>query len=64
MPIPGEHLKSGWGVVRLRPWHLAGLFGSSVEAEAFAAKLGPSYLVKYGDHEFGTTEFSFEGGKA
>lgn len=58
MPISGEMLRRGWGVLRLRPWHLAGIFVSSLEAEALADSLGPDYLVKFGDHAPGSNEFS------
>jgi len=58
MPIPGEMLRRGWGVMRLRPWHLAGIFASSIDAEALADQLGPGYLVKFGDHTPGSSEFS------
>lgn len=59
MSIPGDHLKEGWGVVRLNPWHLAGVFKSSADAEDLARRLGPAYVVKYGDHVFGSPEFTF-----
>ncbi len=59
MPIPGEMLKRGWGVLRLRPWHLAGIFTSSIEAESLAQALGADYVVKYGDHAPGSSDFSF-----
>lgn len=59
MPIPGDSLKAGWGVVRLTPWHLAGVFKSSVDAENLADRLGPAYTVRYGDHVAGSPEFSF-----
>lgn len=58
MPIPGEMLRRGWGVMRLKPWHLAGIFASSVDAEALADQLGSGYLVKFGDHTPGSSEFS------
>lgn len=58
MPIPGEMLRRGWGVVRLTPWHLAGIFVSSAEAEDLAETLGPDYAVKFGDHLPGSGEFS------
>jgi hypothetical protein len=58
MPIPGEMLKRGWGVLRLRPWHLAGIFTSSIDAENLAQALGPDYVVKYGEHEAGSSDFS------
>ena len=59
MPIPGEMLKKGWGVLRLEPWHLAGIFTSSVEAENLAQSLGADYSVKYGEHIAGSSDFSF-----
>jgi hypothetical protein len=59
MPIPGEMLRRGWGVLRLRPWHLAGIFTSSVEAENLAQSLGADYVIKYGDHAPGSSDFSF-----
>jgi hypothetical protein len=59
MPIPGEMLKRGWGVLRLQPWHLAGVFSSSVEAENLARDLGPAYTIKYGEHVPGSSDFDF-----
>jgi hypothetical protein len=59
MPIPGDMLMSGWGVLRLRPWHLAGVFTSSVDAESLAHTLGPDYVIKYGEHAPGSSDFSF-----
>ncbi|MEQ1809891.1 MAG: hypothetical protein ABL889_08195 [Terricaulis sp.] len=59
MPIPGEMLKSGWGVLRLKPWHLAGVFSSSVEAESLALALGSAYTIKYGEHVPGSSDFDF-----
>ena len=41
MPIPGDQLKSGWGVIRLKPWHLAGVFTSSIDAEQLAHLIDP-----------------------
>jgi hypothetical protein len=59
VPIKGDTLKEGWGVVRLAPWDLAGVFVSSIDAEACARQMGDGYVVKYGDHAFGSREFSF-----
>jgi len=59
MPIPGEMLTQGWGVVRVKPWHLAGVFAASVEAEMLAQSLGPAYVVKYGERPAGSPEFTF-----
>ena len=58
-PIPGDKLHAGWGVLRMSPWHLAGVFTSSVDAEDLAKKLGPAYVIKFGDHVFGSPDFSF-----
>jgi hypothetical protein len=60
--IQGDMLKQGWGVVRLTPWHLAGVFASSIDAETLASQLGDGYVVKYGDHDFGSPDFSFNNG--
>jgi len=51
-------LRRGWGVVRLKPWHLAGIFTSSIDAEALAETMGPGYVVQFGDHTPGSGEFS------
>jgi len=59
MAIPGETLKQGWGVLRLKPWHLAGVFTSSVDAENLARSLGPEYTVKYGEQTVGSSDFSY-----
>ncbi len=58
MPIPGDELKAGWGVIRLQPWHLAGIFTSSIDAESLAALLGAPYTVTYGEHVHGSPDFS------
>lgn len=60
MSIPGSNLTAGWGVLRLKPWHLAGVFRSSGEAERFASSLGEGYVIKYGDHRVGSQDFSFD----
>lgn len=59
MPIPGDNLKAGWGVIRMTPWHLTGIFTSSVDAEILAQRLGRGYAVKYGDHVVGSPDFAF-----
>ncbi|MBI3439437.1 MAG: hypothetical protein HY054_12455 [Proteobacteria bacterium] len=64
MAIPGDMLKKGWGVVRQQPWHLAGVFASSADAEALARQMGEGYAVKYGDHAIGSPEFSFSNPEA
>ena len=59
MSIQGDHLTAGWGVIRLKPWHLAGIFKSSEDAERLARSLGVPYIVRYGDHVVGSPDFSF-----
>jgi hypothetical protein len=59
MPIPGETLKQGWGVLRLEPWHLAGVFKSSIDAEDLARRLGAGYLIKFGDRAAGSPNFIY-----
>jgi hypothetical protein len=60
MPIPGDNLRAGWGVIRLQPFHLAGVFSASADAENLAKQLGPAYVVRYGDHVAGSPDFSFK----
>jgi len=59
MAIPGEKLQEGWGVLRIDPWHLAGIFDSSLDAENLAESLGAEYTVRYGDQKAGPGEFRF-----
>ena len=49
----------GWGVVRKQsePWHFAGLFPTKEAAEAEAAKLGPTYVVLFGENRKGSDDF-------
>lgn len=52
-----QKLKSGWGVLRLSPWHLAGVYETSGEAETKATALGAGYVIRYGDTVGGTDQF-------
>jgi hypothetical protein len=38
---------------------LAGVFRSSADAEALAQNLGAAYEVRYGEHDVGSSNFSF-----
>ena len=40
--------KQGWGVIRVSPWRLAGIFESEAKATARQIKLGPTYIVRFG----------------
>ncbi len=62
--IPGNTLTMGWGVLRISPWHLAGVFESSIDAENLVRGLGPGYVIKFGDHVPGSREFNFQHGAA
>jgi hypothetical protein len=44
-----EKMVSGWGVVRLHPWRLAGIYPTQIEADGRRAALGQSFIVRYGD---------------
>ena len=57
MPLSAHTFKSGWGVLRVAPWHLAGVFETSGEAEAKVAELGIQYTIRYGETRPGSDEF-------
>ena len=57
MSFPGHKLRSGWGVIRRAPWHLAGVYEISAEAETRVAQLGPEYKIRYGENRLGSDEF-------
>lgn len=54
---------SGWGVVRIHPWHLAGIFATEGDANACAAKLPEGYLVRRGEGFRKSGDFFWESGK-
>lgn len=48
----------GWGVFRIDPWDLAGLYASREEAfDALERLSDPGYRVAYGSHRRGTDDF-------
>jgi len=47
----------GWGVVRLAPWSLHGVYPNKDEAESEAKKAGTDHEVHYGTHKPGTDDF-------
>lgn len=57
-PCQSQVMKAGWGVLRLEPWHLAGIFVSSIDAENLAKLLGSTYAVTYGEHVHGSPDFT------
>lgn len=62
MVIPAHEKQSGWGVIRLSPWHFVGLFEDDATAQNEARLRGPDYLVRYGDWRVGTDHFIWEPG--
>jgi len=57
MPFPGKDNISGWGVIRMDPWDFAGVFEFREQAEARSKEKGDGYIVRYGDHAVGSTDF-------
>lgn len=49
----------GWGVVRMEPWHFAGLYLTEEAANAIQEKLGDDYKVADGSHRLGSDDFVF-----
>lgn len=47
----------GWGVYRMAPWDLAGVFSTAEEAEAVRLEKGESYKAAFGSHLPGTDDF-------
>jgi hypothetical protein len=48
MPHPGSKNKEGWGVYRVVPWHMHGVYGTEAEADLEATKVGRQYTVAFG----------------
>lgn len=44
-----EKQVAGWGVVRVYPWRLAGIFETQAEALERMEQLSPAYVVRFGD---------------
>jgi hypothetical protein len=38
----------GWGVYRIAPWHMLGIYPTEAEADVEAAKVGCQYTVAFG----------------
>lgn len=47
----------GWGVMRLHPWRLVGIFQDRALADARAARMGPQFIVRYGEGWGGSDRF-------
>ena len=48
---------TGWGVVRLAPWHLLGIFPTSAEARIRCLEAGAKYEVRFGEGNVEENEF-------
>lgn len=59
MPFKEGRTLVGWGVVRLNPWELDGIYSTREEAEEEAAKAGPDFEVHWGENQEGTNNFVF-----
>lgn len=57
MQSNGHTVKLSWGVMRDKPWHLAGVFEWSSEAEKMAHRMGPDYKVRFGEKLSDTDQF-------
>ncbi|MFJ2526191.1 hypothetical protein ACIOWB_24000 [Pseudomonas capeferrum] len=47
----------GWGVYRMAPWHLQGVYDTEEKARAQADASGEGYLVSQGSHRLGSDDF-------
>ena len=48
MPCPSSVNQEGWGVYRVVPWHMHGIYRTEAEADAEAIKVGRQYSVAFG----------------
>ena len=52
----------GWGVARMAPWHLVGVYATKDMAETKAAGMDAEYKAAYGSHRLGSDDFISNGG--
>ena len=48
MAYPRSVDQEGWGVYRVVPWHMHGIYLTELEADAEAVKAGKHYAVGFG----------------
>ena len=48
MRYPRSENQQGWGVFRIVPWHMHGIFLTEADADAEAKKVGCQYKVAVG----------------
>ena len=58
MPNPRAVNKEGWGVYRVVPWHMQGIYRTEAEADAEAMKAGRQYTVAFGVSDALTVGFT------
>ena len=51
---------SGWGVIRVHPWQLAGVFPTQAKAVERMDKLTPGFVVRFGEGSLRTGEFYWD----
>lgn len=58
MPYPRIEDQQGWGVFRIVPWHMHGIYLTEAEAEAEAKTVGYEYNVAIGSSHARTGNFT------
>ena len=58
MRDPGTVNQHGWGVCRILPWHMQGIYFTEAEANFEARKVGPKYGVAFGSSDAVTGNFT------
>jgi len=58
MPYPTTENQQGWGVFRIVPWHMHGIYLTEAEADAEAKKVGCLYNVAMGSSHARTGDFT------
>lgn len=48
MPYARSVNQEGWGVYRVVPWHMHGIYLTEAEADVEAKRAGPQYTVDFG----------------
>ena len=51
--------QEGWGVYRVVPWHMHGIYLTELEADAEAVKAGNQYAVGFGTSHARSGNFTF-----
>jgi hypothetical protein len=54
-----EDNQTGWGVVRILPWHLLGVYKTSAEAQVRCLEAGKGYEVHFGEGNVARNQFTW-----